>query len=1182
MDGLAMKHVKFRVSLLMVFLLVLGGLGSQAQTLGDWYKTPINSSNTSKDYKISEIESGTPLKQALKMLEKRFQVVFLYQGGIIEQKDVKSSLTVTNKIDDVINGVLKGYPLSYKQLNPKTFGIFSTEKEAPQLIPAVPVQVVTVKGKVTDASTGETLPGVNVLVKGTSIGTATDLKGNYTLNVPSAADTLIFSYIGYTRESIAINNRSVIDVQLSSQTLKGQQLVVIGYGVEQKKVLTGATVQISGADVEKLNTVSTLGALQGSTPGVQLTKTDGQPGDSYKINIRGMGTIGNSTPLYVVDGVVVGSIDNLSPSDIKSVDVLKDATAAIYGSRAANGVILITTKHGQKNEKPTVTYNGYYGWQNVYRTANTLNAQQYLAIINEGMVNAGQMPYDITKLAASLNGNDNGKMVSLVPNAAAILAGTNKGTDWMQAITNADAPVESHSLNITGGSDRSTYSLGLSYMSQDGILGEPVASHYDRYNVRINSDHTLLGGNGGRSEWKIGENLTYSFNEKSGIAVGNGYWNDVYDMESANPFLPIYGAKGLYSYAVPWDHLQNNPIATMINVRGLNSSKNHNLTASFYTNVSPIENLEFTSRFSSNISGGGYRSFQPTYDLGSVSTSTTAVGNSVNSTNQNMYVGLNWIWENTLSYQFNINQDHNFSVLAGASVEKDGLGESMNAQNTNNIFNSFGYAYLSNTPTISSTGGTVVGGSPWGKHQILSYFGRVNYNYRETYLLSAVVRSDGSSNFAAGHRWGTFPAFSAGWIITSEPFMRSTQSWLDFLKIRASWGKNGNESISNFQYLSTIQTGGTGAGSFYTFGDKTKQSAGAYPNVLPNPDVTWETSTQTDVGFDANFLNSRLSLNFDLYNKKTDGWLVQVPVPAVAGTNPAYVNGGNIANKGYEINLGWTDHIGALHYEISPNFAYNHNEVTKIKGGGIIYGATGFYGNNSSWYVAAVGMPAGAYYGYKTDGIFQTTADVQAYKNKNGGLIQPDAVPGDIRFLDVNGDGKISDADRTNIGNPHPPYTFGATINLAYKGFDLTLLGTGVAGDKIVQATDWNSLNDPLGNYTTGILNRWHGPGTSNSMPRVSLNGNANNNNFSDMWLQSGDYFRISNITLGYDFKDLWRDIPLQKARLYVTIQNAYTFTKYRGMDPEVGYAPDSWSQGIDIGYYPSPRTFMLGMDLKF
>ncbi len=1040
----------------------------------------------------------------------------------------------------------------------------------------------TVTGKVVDKS-GGALPGVTVVVKGTTMGTITDGNGAFTIRRVPADAMLQFSFVGMKSQDVSVRNRTSVNVTMEDEAIGLNEVVAIGYGTMQKKVMTGATVQVSGNDIQKLNTVSTLGALQGSTPGVQLTKTDGQPGDSYKINIRGMGTIYNSTPLYVVDGVVVGSIDNLSPSDIKSVDVLKDATAAIYGSRAANGVVLITTKQGRIDEKPTVTYDGYYGWQNVYKTSNTLNAQQYLAVINEGMVNGGQLPYNINTLATSLNGNDYGAKVPLVPNAAAILAGTDKGTNWMQAITNANAPIQSHTLNITGGSARSTYSLGLGFMSQDGILGKPVASHYDRYNFRINSDHNIIT-NANRTIWKIGENINYSYNEKSGIAVGNGYWNDVYNMESANPFLPIYGAQGLYSYKIPWDQLQNNPIAQMIYTRGLNSSKNHNLMASFYTTVSPIKNLDITSRFSANVSAGSYRAFQPTYNLGSVSTPTTAVGASVNNTSQSMYAGLNWIWDNTATYSFKINQDHNFSVLLGESAERDGLGESMNASNQNNIFNSFEYAYLTNTPTISSTGGTVVGGSSWGGGGILSYFGRLSYDFKGTYLFSAIVRDDGSSNFAAGHRWGTFPAFSAGWIITNESFMKNTQSWLDFLKLRASWGKNGNQSIPNFQYLATVATGGVGAGNYYTFGDKTAQSAGAYPNILPNPNVTWENSTQSDIGFDANMLNSRLTLNFDWYNKVTDGWLVRVPVPAVAGTTAPFVNGGNILNRGYEVNVGWKDHIGKLHYSINGNMAFNHNEVIKIQGGVPNYGDNdqNFYGNNSQWYIAQAGMPAGAFYGYKTAGIFQTEADVLAYKNKSGGMIMPNAVPGDIRFVDVNGDGKIDASDRTNIGNPHAPYTYGTTISLEYEGFDFSLLGSGVSGNKIIQATDWNSLNDPQANYTTGILNRWHGVGTSNTMPRISLNGNNNNNYLSDMWLQSGDYFRISNITLGYDFKHIWKAMPLQQARLYATIQNAYTFTKYRGMDPEVGWAPDAFSQGIDIGYYPSPRTVMIGVDLKF
>ncbi|WP_106543764.1 TonB-dependent receptor [Prolixibacter denitrificans] len=1129
----------------------------------------------SQNTRISLNQENATIHQVLKQIEQKSEFYFAYNNKLIDVKRRVNVNADNEKISAILNSIFAGTDVTYTVLDRQI--VLSSKKAMGESAPQQKGKTVT--GKVTD-SDGGPLPGVAVVIKGTTQGTITDANGNYSIDNVPADGYLDFSFVGMKQEELSVAGKTTLDVVMKSSAIGLDEVVAVGYGSQKKKVVTGATLQVSGKDIEKLNTPNTLGALQGSTPGVQLTKTDGQPGDSYNIHIRGMGTIGNSTPLYVVDGVVVGSIDNLSPSDIQSVDVLKDATAAIYGSRAANGVILITTKHGRNNEKTTVTYDGYYGWQNVYRTANTLNAQQYLAIVNEGMVNSGQLPYDITAMATSLNGNDNGAQVPLVPDAAGILAGTNKGTNWMDAITNANAPIQSHAVNMTGGSAKSTYSLGLSYMSQDGILGKPVASKYDRYNLRINSDHKIITNND-RTIWSIGENLNYSYNKKSGIAIGNGYWNDIFNMQSSNPFLPIYGAQGLYSYPIPWDHLQNNPIATMIYSRGLNESKNHNLSASFYTNISPVKNLKFTSRFSANISAGSYRSFQPTYELGSVSTSTTAVGNSVNNTTQNMYVGMNWIWENTLTYDFTINDDHKFSVLAGQSVERDGLGESMNASNQNNIFNTFEYAYLSNTPTTSSTG-TVVGGSAWGKGGILSYFGRLNYSYKDKYLFSAVVRNDGSSNFASGHRWGTFPAFSAGWVISSEPFMENTQSWLDFLKLRASWGENGNQSIDNFQYLSTIQTGGTGAGNYYTYGDKTVQSPAAYPNILANPNVTWETSKQTDIGLDANFLNNRLTFSFDWYDKTTDGWLVQAPLQDIYGTNAPYINGGNIQNKGYEVSLGWRDHIGKFKYSVNANMSYNDNKVTKIAGDGTIFGKTGFYGNNSYWYVAKVGLPAGAFYGYKTDGIFQNQQEVQSYTNSDGGMIMPDAVPGDIRFVDVNGDGKIDENDKTDIGNPHPPYTFGLNISLEYSGFDFSLLGTGVSGNKIIQATDWNSLNDPLANYTTGILDRWHGEGTSNTMPRVSLNGNMNNNNLSDMWLQSGDFFRISNLTLGYDFKHLYNAMPLQQARLYVTVQNAYTFTNYRGMDPEVGYAPDKWSQGIDIGYYPSPRTVMVGVDLKF
>jgi TonB-linked SusC/RagA family outer membrane protein len=1033
-----------------------------------------------------------------------------------------------------------------------------------------------IEGKVTDEN-GQPLPGVTIIVKGTATGTITDVNGAYTLFNVSPDETLIFSFVGLQNKEVLIHNQTIINVKLNESNTMLQEVVAIGYGTQQKKVMTGATVQVKGDDIQKLNTVSGMTALQGLTPGVSITKSDGQPGDGLKVSIRGLGTINNSDPLYVVDGVVVGNIDYLSPSDIQSIDVLKDATAAIYGSRAANGVILVTTKQGKYGTKPSISYDSYVGWQNVYKKADPLNAQEYLMIMNEGRLNSGLLPWNITGTATSLNPADNGAQVAIVPDAAGILAGTDKGTDWLNAITNKNAPIQSHSLNITGGSAMSTYSLGLSYITQDGILGKPVASHYDRYNVRINSDHMLIT-NKEFTVLKVGENLSYSFNEQNGIAIGDGYSNDIYNCITANPFLPIYDKSGNYSYAIPWDSYQANPIAIMVN-GGQNISKNHNLIGDIYTEIQPIKNLVYRSQFSVNMSASSYRQYTPAYSLSPTSKAPD------NNTYQSISLGLGWIWDNTLSYKYSFLQ-HNFSLLVGTSAEKDGLGESVNGSNVNSIFNDFQHAYLSNNPIVYE-GRTTLSGSPWGISSILSYFSRFNYDYKETYLLSAIIRDDGSSNFDIGHRWGAFPAFSAGWVMTNESFMQNIKG-LDFLKLRGSWGRNGNQSIPPFQYLSTI--------AFYSYNyvfgtDKTTQSIGAYPNIVPNPDVTWETSEQTDIGLDANFLLNRLIFTFDWYNKATKSWLVQAPLQAVYGTGAPYINGGDIDNRGYEIALSWRDHIGELKYNINANIAYNHNNVTRIANSeGIIHGPTVYDGSPDEWYRAQVGYPVGYFYGYKMDGIFQTEADVKAYVNpKTGQEIMPNAQPGDVKFVDLNGDGQINGNDRTMIGDPHPHYNYGITASFAYKGFDFSVVGIGVSGNQVVKVYNFNEDNDMLCNSTTDILSRWHGPGTSNFMPRVIAGASINTQYFSDLYMQSGAYFRISNITLGYDFKQVFPIIPLQQVRVYVTIQDLYTFTKYTGMDPEVGYAPtgiagwgDNIVQGMDIGNYPSPRTVMVGVNIKF
>ncbi|MBB3188530.1 TonB-dependent receptor [Microbacter margulisiae] len=1102
---------------------------------------------------VTLIFKNSTIEQVINAIESQTPYHFLFNQEDINVSHKVSINVKKQNINDVLVQLFKGTDIDFQIEGKQIVLILKSKKTVSRT-----EGIHEITGKVIDAK-GQPLPGVTVIIQGTTKGTITDANGYYSLGNVSSEQTLEFSFVGMQKSMALVGNRSVINVTMSEATTGLNEVVVVGYGTQIKKVMTGATVQVKGDDLQKLNTVSAMDALQGTTPGVSITKTDAQPGDGTKVYIRGIGTINNATPLYVVDGVVVSNIDYLSPSDIQSIDVLKDATAAIYGSRAANGVILVTTKQGRGKQKPSISYDGYYGVQNLYKKEQVLNAQQYLTIIQEARVNSGLLPFT------------NDYIIQNVPDGQSFLDGTNKGTNWLDAITNNNAPIQSHALNITGGNDMSIYSIGLSYVSQDGILGKPVASHYDRYNFRINSDHKLIT-NKERAILKIGETLNYDYSEKSGIAISDGFYNDISDCINACPFMPVYDESGNYSSVLlGWDSSGSNPIGLMV-ARGHNLQKTHNLIGNIYFEVQPIKNLIWRSVFSYNVYAGSYRSYAPAYDFGPRSISPYDI------TSQSMSVGLGWTWDNTVSYKYSVAKN-NFSILAGTSAERDGLGESISGSNGGSIFNSFQYAYLINNPTIYNNGETTLTGSPWGKSGILSYFGRLNYDYNNTYLLQGIIRADGSSNFDIGHRWGTFPAFSAGWVMTNEPFMKNI-NWLDFLKIRGSWGKNGNQAISPFQYLTTISSGAK-----YFYGtDKVTPSIGAYPSIVPNPNVTWETSNQTDFGFDANLLSNRLTLTFDWYNKITKNWLVQAPLEEVYGTNAPYINGGDIDNRGYEIALGWRSEIGKLKYNINANIAFNHNRVIRIANSeGIIEGQYDFYGNNDTWYRAQVGYPIGYFYGYKTDGIFQTEADVQAYINsKTGKEIMPNAVPGDVKFVDLNGNGVIDSNDRTEIGDPHPHYTYGVTANLEYKGFDFSVVGVGVSGNQIVDAMDYSSIMDLYSNYTAAVLNRWHGPGTSNYYPRVVSGASINTQYFSDLYMKSGAYFRISNITLGYDFKQLLPMIPLQQIRFYVTIQNLHTFTKYPGMDPEVGYAPDGWSQGIDIGNYPSPRTIMIGASLKF
>lgn len=1029
---------------------------------------------------------------------------------------------------------------------------------------------INVRGKVVDEK-GEAVIGASVFEKGTHNGTSSNLNGIFNLTVDENS-TIVVSYIGYrTQEVKTARNMKIILVEEPNSL---NEVVAVGYGVQKKKLITGSTVQIKGDDIAKLNTVDAIGALQSQSPGVTITQSNGFIGSGYIVNIRGIGTIGNSAPLYVIDGVANGSINGLNPSDIESIDILKDAaSAAIYGARGANGVILVTTKHGKEGTS-TITYDGYYGVQNLYKIPNILNAKEFMMVQDEGRVMDGLSPYN---------------WATYIPPAdlKAINDGQWKGTNWLKEIENKNAVIQNHSLNFSGGNNGNTYAIGLSLTNQEATLGVPDADpDMHRYNLRVNSDHVMKRINH-IDFLKIGETINYQYEETRGsFGTGGIYWNAVHNMLVMSPLMHAYNSDGSYyvyknriADGYNWDvsnSADKNPIAYLDYFMNQNRSKNHYMQSSVYIQLQPIENLKIKSQFGYIFSASSYRSYVPIYEL------TANLVNDRDQVNQSMSLSNRWSLENTANYVFKLG-DHHVDALVGQSLEKWGYGESVNGTKVGSIFSDLKHAYFSNVPTTSSSV-VSLGGSPYSEGALASFFGRVNYDYQEKYMASGVMRADGSSVFARGHRWGYFPSFSAGWVISNEEFMKSTENWLDFLKLRASWGQNGNCSVATFQYLSLIASNNTWGG--YSFGDSMDVvSTGSYAYKLTNPKLKWETEEQTDIGFDAH-LFSKLNVEFDWYDRITKDWLVIPPVLYSLGANAAAVNGGNIKNTGLELSLRWDDKIGKdVQYGINYNISHNKNKVTKVGNeGGIIHGDGSILweGSDECYRVAQVGYPVGYFYGYKSKGIFQNQVQIDNYK---GALLNGTKTePGDVIWEDVNKDGVIDANDRTKIGDPHPKVTMGSSFYISYKAFDLSVTTYGAFGQQIMKCYR-DFCTSPLQNYTTDILKRWHGEGTSNKLPKLSSVSSSNWNRVSDLYIENGDYLKIKNIAIGYDFKKTFKQLPVQQLRLYVTIQNLYTFTKYSGMDPEIGYGGDdsgSYAQGIDLGYYPSSRNIMMGFNVKF
>ena len=1058
-------------------------------------------------------------------------------------------------------------------------------------------QTKKVSGTVVDA-TGPVI-GASIMEKGTSNGTVTDLDGNYSLSVGPNA-TLVVTYVGFKPYEVRVGNESRIDVTLEEDNTNLDEVVVIGYGTQKKKLITGATVQVKGEDIAKLNTTNALEAMQSSTPGVQITSSSNQPGKGYKVYIRGIGTTGNSAPLYVIDGVAGGSLDDINPADIESIDVLKDAaSAAIYGARAANGVILVTTKQG-KAGKIEISYNGAVGWSNAYKRPQLLNAQQFMTIIDEYTFNtsgqkmdwAGFIPQDvITKVNSGWS-----------------------GTDWWGKFENKNAVQQNHSVTLTGGTDRSKFAMSYTYTGNEGIMGADQASYYKRHTIRINSDHVLLKAKD-FDVITIGENISIGYTRNHDLAEDGMYWSYIHSLLQTSPFMPQYayngdtyyyqGFDGVVRYGQGWNSsLFSNPWENL-SKGGFNSmaeSRSVNTSATAFTVIQPIKGLRLRSQFNYNWGSGGYRGYGEPASSGYGNATSIVYTN-----NQSAWLNTNWSVENTLTYDLPIISGHKISAMVGQTFQSTAW--SFNLAGSNKVsygeqlatLKGWDSAWLSNFKVLNSTDVTLTG-KPNDEEYLASWFGRLTWDWNETYMATVTMRYDGSSIFTDGKRWGFFPSVSAGWVVSNEPFMQSTKSWMDFFKLRASWGQNGNKDIAKYQYMATIALSGEAGDSGYKFGSDMATSVagtpktGAYANIVPNPDLTWETSEQLDLGFDARFLNSRLGVNFDWYKKTTKDWLIGGNLLAIYGTNPAAINGGDVQNTGVELALTWNDQIGKdFRYNVGVNFATNKNKVIRVNNLNHYVNGNGGILSQGTEYISRMeeGHPIGYFYGMSYSGIWQNQAEIDAARAA-GKAVLDNAMPGDCIWDDWNGDGLITYAeaidadgndicDRHEIGNPNPDITLGINLGFSWKGLDFAINGAGAFGMQVMRS--YRSYGDtPYQNYDTTILNRWVGDGSSNSQPRISATGHQNTIWNSIRYMEDADYFKIKTVTLGYDFKNIWKSCPFQQLRLYVQAQNLVTFTGYTGLDPEVGNSGGdvTWASGIDLGLYPPSRTYLIGASIKF
>lgn len=1073
----------------------------------------------SQNAKVSIRMNNVKLDKILNEIENQTDYLFIYNNQVDINKI--TSVKVKNEaVAQVLDRILSGTGINYELEG--THIILTTEAikdlHAQQ-------QAKTVTGTVTDVS-GEPIIGANIRIKGTTTGTITDIDGNFSIKAEPQS-VIEVSYIGYLTQETVINNQKSIRFLLKEDTKTLDEVVVIGYGVQKKADLTGSVANIN---TEKLNTQSNANigqALQGKIAGVDIVSQGGAPGSGTRIMVRGIGTLNNASPLYIVDGMYMNSIDHINPNDIASIDVLKDASsAAIYGSRAANGVIIVTTKEGSNTEgKPIIDLSVNLGISTASKFLDMLDAKGWAEVTTIARQAIGKPALDMaTDLA---NKPDN---------------------DW-QDIMFRPALMQNYNLSVKGGGKYSTYYTGLGYFNQDGIV---KGTNYQRYNIQSKNDYK-------RGIFSAGTNLIISFSHDKPLhqELRGGMIGTI--LQSV-PTLEKYddtregGYGGTYGDVVNIPH----PLAIIDDNIMDRYNENVKIFANLYAQIELFKGLKYKLNLTPDFSFERYKNYLNKYDFGLAT-------NSITQLTERQRRRRNILVENLLTFDRTFGE-HKISALAGYTYQDSRFRH----------IQAYGEGLPQGLEEIdAATTNRSNEGNSW-RSVLTSILGRVFYSYQNKYLFTATIRRDGSSKFGKNNRYGYFPSFSLGWNVAEEKFMENVH-WLDQLKLRGGYGVLGNQEIDNYQYSSTITTGinyPDGNGGLLQ---------GAFPKNFANPDIKWEETAMTNVGIDFMAFNNRLSLTADYYVKNTKDILLTVPIPiSSGGANDPIRNAGKIRNNGFEFNLGWMDQPNPdISYGINLIGSFNKNKVIAMgsESGSIKGGSTN---QNITTSETKAGYPIGGYWLISTAGYFNSQEEVDAYA-KDGKKIQPAAEPGDIKFVDANNDGVINDDDRVFQGSPFPDFTFALNGNMRYKNFDLSIGLQGVLGNKIYNATR-QTLEDVTkgSNFLASCLDYWTPENKNASHPRLTWDDpNRNTRAESDRYLENGSYLRLRSVQLGYTFPQTWFKGAIQHARVYIYAENLFTITSYSGYSPDVN-ADNANYRGFDNFIYPTNRTFMLGLNVTF